>query len=477
MTSHDETLDALRRIVGPGNVLTGADDRAFFSRDLFFQDRDAVAVVQPATRAELGAVVRAAVAGDLAVVARGGGLSYTKGYVPAEDGIVIDTRRLNRIIDFAPDNLTITAEAGCTWEQIYNLTAPAGLRAIHFGPTTGRYSTLGGGLSNNSMFFGSAKHGTAADAVLGMEVVLADGTLLTTGSGAIKGGAPFFRNHGPDLTGLFLNDAGALGIKAAVTLRLERIPVGLAVASWSFQGYDDMIAAAIAVGRAGLASECLGVGAYPVPEDVPGGQPTLHVTTEGWTQSIADIQASALQELVGQAATAIDPVVPRFIRSDPFGFIAIPLHADGRRQIWTHGIFPFDRVAEAYRDLTALIDRHRVPRATYGIETTISVAISGTAALLEPVLTWPDQPTALHLRGMAAPNAASLPPVPEATAAVGALRQDMCDLYSRLGAAHLQLGKFYAFAETMAPQTLSLLQAVKAAVDPHRRLNPRALGL
>ena len=95
-----------------------------------------------------------------------------------------------------------------------------GMRTGYWGPLSGVNATIGGALSQNSAFFGSALHGTVADSVLGVTVVLANGEIVTTGSGARNGAAPFTRHGGPDLTGIFLGDNGAFGVKVAATLRL-----------------------------------------------------------------------------------------------------------------------------------------------------------------------------------------------------------------------------------------------------------------
>ena len=85
--------------------------------------------------------------------------------------------------------------------------------------------TVGGALSQGSVFLGSTRHGTSAESTLSLDVVLADGSLLQTGSASgVKRPSPFFRTYGPDLTGLFLGDAGALGIKARATLQLIPFP-------------------------------------------------------------------------------------------------------------------------------------------------------------------------------------------------------------------------------------------------------------
>ena len=102
---------------------------------------------------------------------------------------------------------------------------------------------MGGGLSQNSIFWGSGRHGAAADSVISLDVVLASGEVLSTGGNAKSDSSPFFRHYGPDLTGIFTSDAGALGIKATASLRLLPIQPGKAYSSFEFEDHETMIRA------------------------------------------------------------------------------------------------------------------------------------------------------------------------------------------------------------------------------------------
>ncbi|MCZ2978581.1 FAD-binding protein, partial [Acinetobacter baumannii] len=84
--------------------------------------------------------------------------------------------------------------------------------------------TVGGAIAQNGAFYGSTRHGAVSDSVIGVTVVLADGTLVTTGSASRRNTKPFTRDGGPDMTGLFVGDNGALGFKVTATLRLHPRP-------------------------------------------------------------------------------------------------------------------------------------------------------------------------------------------------------------------------------------------------------------
>ena len=211
MTSHVRTddlmaVDALQRALGDDRVLADAATRDYYANDIFWQPGiPPLAVILPQSQQEVSEAVRVATDEGPSVVPRGGGMSYTKGYLPDRaDSIVIDTRKLDGIIELNTDDLYVTVEAGCTWAKLNEALESTGLRTGYWGPLSGVNATIGGALSQNSAFFGSALNGTVAEAVLGVTVVLADGRIVTTGSGGRKNTKPFSRYGGPDLTGCSL---------------------------------------------------------------------------------------------------------------------------------------------------------------------------------------------------------------------------------------------------------------------------------
>ena len=484
-------VGTLQGIVGPDRVILDAAERDFYSSDLFFAGPAAAIVIQPGTRDELAAAVAAITGSGVAVVARGGGLSYTKGYVPQKlECVVVDTRRVGRIVEISRDDMLATVEAGCTWAALHAALEPHGLRVPHFGPASGRVSTIGGGLSQNSVFFGSGTAGTAADCVLSLEAVLADGEVLRTGSAAIDGGSPFFRYHGPDLGGLFLGDCGALGIKSAATLRLQRTPLSVASASFNFPTFEAMIAAQAQIARQQIAAECLGAGPFvptparhrgASPSGGPAALPSLHLVVEGRDEADAAARLDGLRPLAGREGSEIDPVVPRAFRADPFGFVHSPLDAQGRLQAWTHGIVPLSRADGLYAALLATLDQWAEEMAHHAIEASVSSLVAGSALLLEPVLYWRDTPRPVHLRVMPGAHAADGKEVhsanPAATKAVTELRDGLRDLFARERAAHMQIGKYYSYLGGLDGTARAAVEAIKGVLDPRGLMNPGALGL
>lgn len=475
----EKVIEALASRLGADKVHTDSKSLSFHSTDLFFSGQPPLAVVTPTSRDDLCQALKLCTAVGVSILPRGGGLSYTAGYVQTEDvaggAVVLDTRQLNQVIDVNPDNMTVSVESGCTWEQVYEATSAHGLRVPMSGPSTGRYSTIGGSLSNNCMFFGSGSAGTASDSVLGLDIVTADGTVITTGSGSIVNGMPFFRNHGPDLTGLFLNDAGALGVKASATLKLEHIPEGLAMASYTLPSFDALIPAVQAIGRSGLTSECLGLGPAPLG-DVTGA--SLHVMCEGWTQDIAEAKLEVVHKLIGTDATATDPAMPGYVRSNPFTFVQSPLDAKGRLQIWTHGVFALGEIRPAYEGFMSVLTNAANDMARHEIDATLSFACAGTAMMVEPVLYWHGAPSALHLEGMT--NVAETERDlrdDDREALVRSIRDQFRATMDDLGAAHMQYGRFYRYDSVTEDSTVDLVKGIKKLTDPGGLLNPGVLGL
>src|SRR5262249_28072332 len=139
----------LRGVVAGDGVLDDAGSRRFYANDVFWQPGiEPLAIVCPATPEELADAVRAATEAGIAVVPRGGGMSYTKGYLPARSrSIVIDSRRLDCVLEINTADLYVTVEAGCTWATLNAALEGTGLRTPYWGPLSGINATVGGALS------------------------------------------------------------------------------------------------------------------------------------------------------------------------------------------------------------------------------------------------------------------------------------------------------------------------------------------
>jgi D-lactate dehydrogenase (cytochrome) len=474
-------ISAMEEIVGANNVRCDAKSCRYFAGDLFFEAPfPPMAVVSPATRDEAVRVIQIGSDESVSIVPRGGGLSYTGGYVTQDShSIILDTTRLTRIIEINEDDQYVTVEAGVTWQVLDDEVAKHGLRVPQFGPASGRVSTVGGGLSQNTILFGSATHGSVADHVLSLEVALADGSRINTGSGAMREGQPFFRYHGPDASGLFLGDCGAFGVKLSATLQLMPRPATFGFASFSFRTFEAMIAAQAEIGRTRQAADILGAGDYvPLHHDDTEAKPIMHVVVEGDAEADVTGRLERLRVIATHQGHEVEPTLPTVLRTQPFDFLRSLLGENGHLQTWTHALVPFSRGLHMFSGVTATLNADAALIERHGIDITISVAVVRNALLIEPIIRWRDQPRALHLDGLGGEaDVWRGEPDPAAADAAAQIRRGLRDLFRREAAVHLQIGRFYAYREGLGEDSDRFLMRLKHALDPYNRMNPGALGL
>ncbi len=516
----------LTEILGAEHVLTGDEDRAFYSQDIYSAGQPAAVVIRPAGREELARAVAAATAAGYSVIPRGGATSYTGGFLPDRpESVMVDLGRMDRVVEVDAGNMFVTVEAGCTWKTLYETLEPHGLRTPFWGPLSGGMATVGGSLSQNAVLWGSARHGVSAESVLGLEVVLADGTRLVTGSGGIagarSGGNPFFRHHGPDLTGLFLGDTGALGIKARATLRLIKAPGASRFVSFSFATDRDLAAAMTRIARHGLAAECFGMdpvlqrqrlkreslkkdltalkgvvtsagglgrGVKEAVKVAVAGRRflddtaySMHVVVEGRDDRAAESDLAAVREICA-AGREVENTIPKVMRGDPFMItLTSAIGPEGERWAPMHGIVPLAEAASAWTEVSALFEEYANRFERNGVVVGFLLAVVGTTGfIIEPVFYWPGPRPLLYDRRLEPSDLARLkdfPPEPETAALVEEVRGRLARRFLELGAAHLQIGKTYLYREGLDDPAWRLLEAIKDAVDPRRLVNPGSLGL
>ncbi|NVM27209.1 MAG: FAD-binding oxidoreductase [Candidatus Helarchaeota archaeon] len=187
-----------------------------------FRDKRPDLVVRPKSVEEISEILKYANAEKISVIPRGGGAGFYGGVLPLKSGgIVIDMTRMDNILNFNENTMTITVQCGITWAQLNDFLFQQGFYTGTLGPGSGMSAVIGGSLSHHSVGGGgAAKYGAVTRHCVGLKVVLANGDIITTGSGASKYiKEPFSRwGLGPDLTSLFLGDQGIMGIKAEATL-------------------------------------------------------------------------------------------------------------------------------------------------------------------------------------------------------------------------------------------------------------------
>lgn len=514
--------DILRQIVGNDRV---ADD--FATRERLSQDIWSAGpalcdlVAAPADTEALARVVEATASAGYGLAIRGGGMSYTNGYVPGPDkAVTLDLSRMDRVLRVDAEAMTVTVEAGCTWKTLYETLRPLGLRTPFWGPLSGIWSTVGGGLSQLNAVFGSGHYGTTSESVVGLVVVLADGQVLRTGA-RTAGGEAFYRHYGPDLTGLFCGDCGVFGIKAEITLRLIRTPAAETYASFAFKERSDCVKAMAEISRAGLACEMFGFdpqlararlkrasllsdvkalgkvinkqgsllnGMKEAAKIALAGRTfvgeedySIHVVCEGRSQAAADADLAAARAIAkGFNGVEIENTIPKVVRAMPFTPLNNILGPGGERWVPVHGIVSNANADQVYADIEAWFDSLAPEFEREGVEVGYMLTnMSTNGFLIEPVFFWPEARMPIHDAIIEPGFLAKLDrhePNPEATALVARARRGVVDVFTRYGAAHFQIGRTYPYRESRDAASVALLDAVKAQLDPTGALNAGVLG-
>ena len=212
-------IESLRHIVGAPHVLTEGDLSAW-EQDWRRRVRGkALAVVRPASTQEVAAVVKACAAAGAPIVPQGGNTGLSVGSTPDTSGreVVLSLTRMNAVRALDPDNLTLTVEAGCILQNVQEAAEKAGL-LFPLSLASEGSCTIGGNLAANAGGTQVVRYGNSRELCLGLEVVNAQGEVWSGLSGLRKD------NTGYDLRNLLIGSEGTLGIITAATLKLYPRP-------------------------------------------------------------------------------------------------------------------------------------------------------------------------------------------------------------------------------------------------------------
>ena len=234
-------IERLREIVGPGGWTSDPQElQPHLTEWRGVYEGRALIMVKPRTTDEVVAIVRTCADNNTAIVPQGGNTGMCGGAVPDASGeqVILNLSRMNRVLDVDADNFSMTVEAGCLLATAQEAARGAGR---YFPLSLGAEGScqVGGNIATNAGGINVGRYGTARALVLGLEVVLANGTVLDTLRSLRKDTA------GYDLKQLFIGSEGTLGIITAASLRL-------------FPDPGHMATALVGIDRAGAAVELLG---------------------------------------------------------------------------------------------------------------------------------------------------------------------------------------------------------------------------
>jgi len=368
----DSIITAMSRIVGEGNVLTGAD-RENYARD---ETPDAVPVmpelvVKPATTDEVAAILKLADSHRIPVTPRGGGTGISGGAVPLPGGIVLSLERMNRILEIDRDNFVATVQPGVILCDLYTAVEEQGLYyPLYPGEI---HSSVGGNVATNAGGMRAVKYGVTRNFVLGLEAVLPSGEIITTGGKYVK------CSTGYDLTQLITGCEGTLAVITAIMLKLIPPPGRREVLFVPFTSLDMAIAAVPAILKSGILPvgiEFFEQDIAAVVEKYTGKELPMHdyaayliIIIEAESEAAIEATATELAEIC-LTSGAVDIFMPGSERAkrsllemrEKF-FPAIS--SCGRPEI-VDAVVPRSRIADFIGEIKALAADAGIPLISYG---------------------------------------------------------------------------------------------------------------
>ncbi len=313
LARRDEIVAGLRGVLGDGHVIVSEDERRAYETDALTAYRAVpLAVVLPGSTEEVSAVLAFLRRLGVKAVARGAGTSLSGGALPSEDAVVIGLARMNRILAIDYDNRIARVQAGVTNINITNAVSGMGFFYAP-DPSSQLACTIAGNIAMNSGGAHCLKYGVTTNNVLGVKMVLIDGTVIDLGGDQLDAA-------GYDLLGLVIGSEGQFGIVTEATVRILRAAEGarpLLLGFASAEAAGACVAAIIASGIIPVAMEYMDRPAIKVCEAFAhAGYPLdaealLIIEVEGSEPEIADLIAR-----IERIAAEFKPTTTRVSKSE-----------------------------------------------------------------------------------------------------------------------------------------------------------------
>ncbi len=453
-------LDKLRAIVGMGNVRTDPLDLFVYGTDASVHEAPASAVVRPENIEQVQAIMRYANAELIPVIPRGAGSGMSGQAVPIKGGIVMDMKRMNRILEIRPEDILCRVEPGVVDDDLNRALKSYGL-FYPPAPASSRIATIGGEIANNASGVRSVKYGATRDSVLGMKVVLANGDLIRLGANTRV------EASGYQIDRLMIGSEGTLGIIVEATLLLKPIPKYRCLGRASFNKLEE----------AGNAiSEIIASGASPSILELMDNIAITAVNTT-LNMGLPDVEAIVMFEADGQVKEAVDYEIAHIKavceKNNGFGIEAsydpekrMKLYA-GRKKLFAalsrykDGLactsladdmaVPYSRMADMAKKIHKIAEKNNVVMTAYGH---CGSGCMHTKILMNPVRKeqWDD-----------------------ARRAVEEIYDYVYAIGGTTSAEHgIGISKAPAWKKEKA-DSLKVMKAIKKALDPNNILNPNKL--
>ncbi|MFK4533423.1 glycolate oxidase [Bradyrhizobium ottawaense] len=240
-----EILTGLGQLVAPEVLIISEDERRAFETDaLTAYRRMPLAVVLPSTTTEVSTVLKFCAQNQVKVVPRGAGTSLAGGAIPQEDAIVLGVSKMNRILDVNFENRTARVQAGVTNLAVSQAVAHEGFFYAP-DPSSQLACTIAGNIGMNSGGAHCLKYGVTTNNILGVTLVLLDGTIVEIGGEHLD-------SPGYDLLGLIVGSEGQLGVVTEAVVRIRRAAEGAKPVLFGFDTSEEAGACVAAIMGAGI---------------------------------------------------------------------------------------------------------------------------------------------------------------------------------------------------------------------------------
>src|SRR5829696_1977469 len=293
LARRDEIIAGLRPFVAPEALIISEDERRAFETDALTAYRKIpLAVVLPSTTGEVSAVLKVCHANGVKVVARGAGTSLAGGAIPQEDAIVLGVAKMNRVLHVDFENRTARVQSGIT-----NLAISQAVAHESFfyapDPSSQLACTIAGNIGMNSGGAHCLKYGVTTNNLLGVKMVLGDGTVVEMGGEHLD-------SPGYDLLGVITGSEGQLGIVTEAVVRILRAAEGARPVLFGFDTSEEAgacVSAIIGAGIVPVAMEFMDRPAIKIVEDfAKAGYPldvgaVLIIEVEGSEEEMATMLA------------------------------------------------------------------------------------------------------------------------------------------------------------------------------------------
>lgn len=363
--------DEIRKALGD-IVLTDEKALQHYATDKWFASAQPQAVALPTSPEEVARVLQFAAQYDIPVTARGAGVGYVGGCVPMGGGIVVSTEKMNHILEISPEDGIAVVEPGVLTADLQEACARLGW-FYPPDPASRKESSIGGNIATNAGGPRCLKYGVTRSYVLGLQVALADGRLLSCGGRTHK------NKQGFDLVGLFCGSEGMLGIITRATLRIIPAPQARAALHASFPRFADAAGAVQQVLQAGhlpcaleiadsftLTAARSHLGSSVLPADAQGH---LILEIDG-RQDAVDNELHELVELIAslgatQVVPASSPEDVELIWQLRRGF-SESLKATGLTKLNEDIVIPRSRLVDFVEYCSSLREETDIPIACFG---------------------------------------------------------------------------------------------------------------